>query len=825
MKMMNGVCAVFIVLTLAACGGGGGTGTDPGAVLISAPKGSSSHLSAAAVTLPDALAAIRPNAGDAVSAEPLVNEQVFDWAESKFLHLFPGQEATKAFQQFEYRYYAATDLYLGIAAGEVYMLGPLHTSGRMVRIAAIGDFASRIGGCAQAVVVDKLGQAILPVGATDAELPEDVNTDAGSLASKYPGLDTTTDGFYAALPCEQSIGGTLPPDDEPSADVLAAQEYLDHFEATEGQKFVNEVIGTPAPPLSTLEAIRPGDCFIRSAATAASPLSGRVDCNDRAFLNAAMPFEGRDIIYVHGLDTAHLADRIHNPTGPASAVWPSDSAAFTQPGGYFRAKAEAYWLPHIIEHLGPPASPGGPGPWPGGGWQWLPTDTAALYAAKSNRYLIVAWSSNQTIEYAQHALLTQIQLAITSHLNVVTPTNYPSNQIRPFCSNGCVVVGHSTGPLITSSAFGVAAAGVYGPGAKQITNHIAAHVSMDGAISGSRIASIGVALALGGAPPVAASNVLCPVVDQLFGTTNACNADLAFVVDSILRDLIPAVAQGLWRDAINASPVPTVTLAGGHPRGNQAGGATQWFLPGVDDGVVTMNSACGNPNPVFPGLAPPSGILVTQMLKAFEFSTWAPRLARGVKLLVSQKNTSYLPQPGYLASACTPWLSAAGMVMPVAYAWEHTTRDPRSRYRNHYSFLQGLAEHSYDGGGSPLPALWPSYVAGSASVLREYEPSVAAGVSASGLNVEESRAVTDPEIYTREIDANGTRLVKFLDMRVLERGRTIKFNMPLNIGNCVKKSPLKYHCTRWIWKRTYHLAEKWEQKQSSHYVYEYVARR
>ena len=411
------------------------------------------------------------------------------------------------------------------------------------------------------------------------------------------------------------------------------------------------------------------------------------------------------------------------------------------------------------------------------------------------------------------------------NLNVVTPPTYPATQVRPFCANGCIVIGHSTGPLITSSALGQAASGVFGAGGQQVAGKIIAHVSMDGAISGSRIASIGFALALGGAPIAGASNVLCPVADAIFGTSNACNANLAFITTSILRDLIPAIAQGAWASAIEASPVPTVTVAGGHPRGNQAGGATQWFLPGVDDGVVTMNSACGNPNPVFPGISPPSGILVTQALKAFEFSDWAPRLLRGGKLLVSQKNTSYPTPPGYRASACTPWLSASGMVMPVAYAWEGTGRDPRKRLRNHYSFIQGLAEHSYDGGGSAGLALWPSYVAGAASVLRQYEPAAITGGAVSGLNVEESRAITDPGIYTRLLDANGTRLVKPLDMRVIERGQRIGFHMPFNIGNCVKQGTLRYYCHRWIWKRTYHLADKWELKQSSHYVYEYVARR
>ena len=61
-------------------------------------------------------------------------------------------------------------------------------------------------------------------------------------------------------------------------------------------------------------------------------------------------------------------------------------------------------------------------------------------------------------------------------------------------------------------------------------------------------------------------------------------------------------------------------------------------------------------------------------------------------------------------------------------------------------------------------------------------------------------------------------------MRVVERGKRISFHMPFNIGNCVRQGTFRFYCKRWIWKRTYHLADKWESKQSSHYAYEYVAR-
>ena len=167
------------------------------------------------------------------------------------------------------------------------------------------------------------------------------------------------------------------------------------------------------------------------------------------------------------------------------------------------------------------------------------------------------------------------------------------------------------------------------------------------------------------------------------------------------------------------------------------------------------------------------------------------------------------------------------MLLPVSNDWSGSAHDARNRYRNHYSFIQSLSEHSYDGGGSPPPSLWPSYTADAVSVLRQYGPYVALGVSTeySGINVEETRAVTDASIYTRMLDANGTHLVKPVDVREFRRGRKVSFHMPFNLGNCQKQGFLKWYCTIWIWKRTYHLADKWDQKQSSHYAYEYVGRR
>jgi hypothetical protein len=234
---------------------------------------------------------------------------------------------------------------------------------------------------------------------------------------------------------------------------------------------------------------------------------------------------------------------------------------------------------------------------------------------------------------------------------------------------------------------------------------------------------------------------------------------------------------------------------------------TKALLPGLDDGVVSMNSACGNPNPVFPGVLAPSGSSVTSLVKAFEMSNTSGQLARAAKNLLSHKHLMGGATPGgiYLASGCTPYLSPTGMVMPVENPYPGTAWDARARYHNYYSFLQGSIDHAYDGGGNPSNE-WPSSVGDPAGTTRQYFDSL-------GPNLEEANVVTDPAIYAKAAD--GTYLVhpSFAKSHEVVRGLVIRFRL--------------FNKTRtiWIWKRTYHLLDKWEEKQSSHYVYEFVGRR
>jgi hypothetical protein len=653
------------------------------------------------------------------------------------------------------------------------------------------------------------GEPILPPDATDVEAPVDVDEDRGPVSSLYPDADTTTDQMYP-LPCEPSIGGTLPPevDDPPPPDEVAAEKELDEFEKKRGPQLVQLLKVSPPPKLPKLPDFNPELCYEVIPDGTKSVMPRRptdprrklreVPCDSPRLLMSGQPFEGRDIIYVHGLGVGHLKDWILKDQA-ARRFWPQYPFEFLEPGGYFRKYAEHYWHDHIRENLYDPANPSNPY----GGWQWTAADASPRYNPKSNRYLLVAWSSNQTIEYAQHTLLTQIQLAIQTGKNVFTPPSYPKTHVRPFCSNGCIVISHSTGSPITSTAMARGRMGAYGPGGKRIPQYIRAHVSFEGAIAGSRLATVGMFV---GQTTTVKPPGFCAIFDSLLGLPNTCVGDLSFVANTILRDLMPPVAQAVWGPYLSISPVPTVTVAGGHPLGNFIG-TTKIFLPGLDDGVLTMNSACGNPNPVTPHVLAPSGMIVTSNVKAFDFSENGAMLARATKNFISHKDLTGGATPGarYLAGACTPHLSPTGMVMPVAVALGGTAWDTRSRYKNHYSFIQGSIDHSYDG-GSDSHNKWPSVLWSPAGTTRHY-------LQHFGPNVEETSAVTDHAIYQKFPD--GTHLVhpSFANMHEIVRGRSRSFRL------------FKKRRTIWFWKRTYHLLDKWQEKQSSHYVYEFVGRR
>lgn len=645
---------------------------------------------------------------------------------------------------------------------------------------------------------DQPADAGIPPEALDVEPPVDEEETRGSLSDLYPGQDTRTGDFRDTLACDPAIGETdIPPevDEPPEAEVLQAEEALETWEQSDGSDLAAQQTSAPAP-ISTSPGHIPDDVCYWSVL----PPLLVVPCEQ--MLDPTQPFDGRDVIYVRGFGTEQIKDALLFGDSEARKTWPEDRAAF-EPGGYFYGAAYDYWKDHIREHLW--AVDGSP--WDVAGWQWWAGDADPNYRPKKNRVLIVAWSTNQRLNYSQHAFLTQVSDAIKYGRNVLSPPGLPTHQYRPFCANGCVIISHSTGGLLVSSALGAVNAGAYGLETRSLLSHLRVHVAFDSAISGSRLASTALAV---GSPMMTdpMRDSLCAIVRPMFDTDLVCGMGVHNVLQqSVLVDLMPMVAQSVWGPVLSLSPVPTLTVAGGAPVGNYVWGGTKWLLPGIDDGVVTANSACGNPNPVWPdGVSAPSGVIVRSLRKSFDLGD---KLSRATQIMIAQKNlmAGHRPAPlNYLAGMCTPYLSPSGMVLPVVNSMRSTPWDPRRRYPNHYSMIQSIEDHSYNGGGDAANP-WPSSVGAPASAPRHYlEP------RSGWVNNEESSAVTDAGIFRQFPD--GSYLVKpqFANSVEIVKGKSIKFRLFRRTHKV------------WLWKRTYERLAGWETKQSSHYVYEFVAR-
>lgn len=635
----------------------------------------------------------------------------------------------------------------------------------------------------EAVVKD--GRPQIPNGATDIVGPVDVDQVNGPVSGIYGQYDTSTDGFYEQLPCEPAIGGEVPPEamaDESDED-LAAESEFQSLTALH----LDDLIASAAP-IGPLDL---PDRFGERCTLDGQP----VDCNDPRFLRDDQPFAGRDIIYVHGLSLEHMT----NFTGgyaPAQARWPADRAEFDTPGGYFFEYARTYWKDHVREHLFDIDNPANAT----AGYQWPPSQSSASYVPKSNRILTVGWATTQRLAYAQHNFLTQVIDAMNTGRNVITPPGYPSVFDRPFCSNGCVVVSHSTGGLLVSTAMGKLARGDYGNHNRDLVGAFRAHLAFSGAFGGSRLAQLLIVVS----NVVPATSTLCTWAAS-FLNDGPCGWDGQAAINSVLLDLTPPYTTQHWAPVMDDSPVLTLAVGGAHTRSNYAWGLAKVVHPGNDDGVETMHSQCANPQPVLPPTIAPSGFTFTSWAKAYDMGV---PLVRGIGQFLDQRHIKALaPAAKYMSAMCTPWLSPSGMVMPVASSLSSTPWDARQRHSNHFSFIQGAIDHSFLG-ASDSANPWPSASGASATDARPYREAYGADLR------EESSGITDAATY--QLGTDGVYLVhpSFAGLPIeIERGRKISFRF------------LNRTRTWWIWRRIYHVLNHWQDKAASHYAYEYALRR
>lgn len=686
---------------------------------------------------------------------------------------------------------------------------------------------------------DEHGNVVLPPNATDVQVGDEEENDNGRIVDRYAAHDTADDEWYENVDCPWSIGGDVP--DVGGYLDLDGQLREAGFESTAG-----EIAGTlDAKSDALLAAVQRPDaagmishgrigprCPSRAVeravaqrlraveqprATSNAPAPpGNGACVDSRKLAGDAPFGGRDVIFVHGLDRDPINAKLAGSTAPR-AEWPDDPAAFQQ-GGYWKQRANGYWQDHITRYL------------KGGNAAAPPT----------NRYLVVSWPSTQSLGHGVHAFLSQAAAAMATGAEVVPDA---SGDTHGFCAKGCVVQSHSTGGPLVSVALAVARLSRTLPfsaigDVSWLPERVRAHVAYMGAFSGSHYATVAAWLGW----LTAFTRPMCELADWVM--TNALATQVScshtpVIAESVLTDLAVPIMQTVWRPLAALTPIPVLTVAGAHPSGmgDDESGAKPFSAVmklllhhGMDDGVLQMDSQCAavgtwrqapmsyTARPSVADAAANAGLLQSGLppvisTRAYDMGINSTRAVRyyvdhvvGAQLGTPQFWAALALGPGglqghfaasmYRASAgCMRYLSPTGMVQPVLFR-KHPGSSQQTRLPNHYSFLMAASDHRVGARG-----LFDTLC---------YEVTIGSGRSctASTMNSEEVPAVDDRYVYTR-----GLVNWRFRDaIRESEKGKAIRFRI---FGRRFKI---------WIWKRTYHRLDGWQQKIAPDYVYAYVLR-
>ena len=217
---------------------------------------------------------------------------------------------------------------------------------------------------------------------------------------------------------------------------------------------------------------------------------------------------------------------------------------------------------------------------------------------------------------------------------------------------------------------------------------------------------------------------------------------------------------------INDISVPVFTLAGGHPSAI-LGPLKYSILPGLDDGVLTMDGANGVNNSLFLG---PSHFNAIGR-KVIDMGI---PLIRRVEYYLDQKIL-----PGVFASASTPYLSPTGMVEPVLFAGS------QNHFKNHYSFIQSSKEHWFK-------TTEPS----SGNIPCDYKRTSPGGST----NNEEELVVKYPNLFTPGL----------IDPSIISQMGETRKDLHINYPwiKFVSRHGIPWPTVYWkkfyIWKRTYH---------------------
>jgi hypothetical protein len=338
------------------------------------------------------------------------------------------------------------------------------------------------------------------------------------------------------------------------------------------------------------------------------------------------------------------------------------------------------------------------------------------------------------------------------------------------------VVSHSAGSIISDVALSMAGNAQYHPKLGKvdfIAKHIRAHIALNGAISGSPWAT----MALGAAGASATSPLCIGANLYLKRPAGSSCTKYATLYGTILADLHPPYMQARWRPLVHLATVPTITVAGGSHE-------TLFpfkihFVPGLDDGVVPMDSSCGRDviRSHWPSGSTPLGLI--GLARAFDLGM-ALTDQQPLRAAIEYREQLGPHRDGMprLAAACTPFKTPWGM-------WQLVVPSPQTfnYFTHHYPFIQTAENHGY-----------------TEIFLDERDDMI----GRARPELEDTRAIINPMLYQLDVvnPAVKTMQVEF------HKGRRIRF--PLT---------RRY---MWLWRRTYHRMQGWQTRSAADYVYDYV---
>lgn len=553
----------------------------------------------------------------------------------------------------------------------------------------------------------------------------------GSLVDLYPGYNGTADLYTQQSNSCFNIGGTLPDDvtnyscndSLKLAGIDMTCEELNTLINTDYKPEIKDPpILPPIPPLSDKK------CDLTKPSTMGN-----------------MPFGGKDIIYIHGLQMSHLIDRAMGVNG-TGGKWPTNKNEYYS--GYYKTKALENMQPHIDHFL--------------------------RSRGNLNRYLVVTYDCAESAEVAIHAVLTQIRDAMENGIGVQADR---SDRRGTSCfGRDFVMISHSTGALIADVALSIAnKTKVQGPLQTKygdvglISDRCKGRLSIQGAYSGSNLAKLAL-VAQGVSAPLfnTALAALLPGISNI----QALVSNQGIIANSILVDLVPNITRSRWATYLNDISVPVFTIAGGHPSAILS--VLKYSIhPGFDDGVLTMDSSNGNNNPLSFG---PSSFSASNN-KVFDMGI---PLIRAIEYYQDQKISD-----GVFAAASIANLSPTGMVQPV----QSVNVNPQNHFNNHFSFIQSPKEH------------WIKATETMANNKPYNEPcDYAKTFPGNAVNNEEQLVVANANLFSPSlIDPS---IINQMGETV--KGLSISYPSIKIVYRRGIPRPSIYWKTFYIWKRTYH---------------------